>query len=373
MTWRRLSGILPIPGFTHPVRDDLETWLRFTLVPGVSPREQQELLHDLGTPHDVLRARAADIERIAGPAVGAALSRGADSALVASTLEWAARRDRHVIVLGDAEYPAQWMNIEVPPTLFYAIGDPAWLSKPAIAVVGSRNATRHGLQDAEEFSRALSRAGLTVVSGLAHGVDAAAHRGAVQEAGATVAVMGTGPDRIYPRANAALAAAIVQHGCLVTEFPVRTGAAAGNFPRRNRLISGLSRAVLVVQAAERSGSLITAHYACEQGRDVFAIPGSIHSTLSKGCHKLIKDGAKLVDCVGDVLAELGLATAAPRLERSQAPTHPLLQAMGLDPVTIDELITRVGGLPAAVAAQLSELEIEGRVEALAGGRFQAAL
>jgi DNA processing protein len=354
------------------LRDDLEAWLRLTLVPGISPGDQQKLLLQFKTPHDVLRARSADVHRIVEPEVAAALDRGADASLVARTLEWAARPDRHVVVLGDAEYPETWMQIAVPPTIFYAIGDIAWLSKPAIAIVGSRNATRHGVEDARDFSRALANAGLTIVSGLAHGVDAAAHRGALDAAaGSTVAVMGTGPDRVYPRANAALAQEITARGCLVTEFPVETRPVAGNFPRRNRLISGLARAVLVVQAAQESGSLITARYAVEQGRDVFAIPGSIHSTLSKGCHKLIKDGAKLVDCVDDILLELGLGSAEPRLKRSRAPTHPLLQAMGFDPVTIDELIARVGGGPATVAAQLSELEIEGSVEALAGGRFQA--
>jgi DNA processing protein len=353
------------------LRDDLEALLRLTLVPGVGPLSQQKLLRAFETPQGALRARTADVQRVVEPDVAAALARGVDPALVARTIEWAQRPGRHVVVLGDAEYPAAWMQIAVPPTMFYAIGDPAWLSRPAIAVVGSRNATRHALEDAEAFSRALAAAGLTVVSGLAHGVDAAAHRGAVEEAGSTVAVMGTGPDRVYPRANAALAQRITERGCLVTEFPLDTHPAAANFPRRNRLISGLARAVLVVQAAEQSGSLITAGYAAEQGRDVFAMPGSIHSPLAKGCHKLIKDGAKLVDCAEDILSELGMAPTTARAKRAQAPTHPLLQAMGFDPVTLDELIARVGGSTPAVAAQLSALQIEGRVAALAGGRFQA--
>jgi DNA processing protein len=282
-----------------------------------------------------------------------------------------ARRGTRVWVAGTDGYP---IVDEVParPAVLLAEGEaPCVLDRPRVAIVGTRAATPHGLADARELGAHLARAGVTVVSGMAIGIDAAAHRGALDAAGSTVAVMGTGPDRVYPRANAALAQEITAHGCLVTEFPLGTRPVAENFPRRNRLISGLASAVLVVQAAEKSGSLITARYAAEQGRDVFAIPGSIHSTLSKGCHKLIKDGAKLVDCVDDILQELGLASEETRLKRARAPTHPLLQAMGFDPVTLDELIARVGGGPAAVAAQLSELEIEGRVEALAGGRFQA--
>ena len=352
------------------MRDDLDPWLRFTLVPGVPPRAQQALLREFKTPHDVLSARTAQIARVVEPDVATALARGAQDSLVELTRQWLEGADRHLIALGDAQYPQQLLELEGPPTVFYAIGNPAWLSTPAIGVVGSRNATSQGIADAESFSRALSAAGLTIVSGLAHGVDSAAHRGGLSEAGSTVAVMGTGPDRIYPRANEALAREIASGGCLVSEFPLGTRPAAGNFPRRNRLISGLARAVLVVQAAEESGSLITARLAAEQGRDVFAIPGSIHSPLAKGCHKLIKEGAKLVDDVDDILVELGVAPRGPGLNRASAPSHPLLAAMGFDPLTVDEILARTGTTFASIAAELSSLEIAGRIEALAGGRFQ---
>jgi DNA processing protein len=372
VTWPRLSGILPIPRNSDPplqTPHDLDAWLRLTLIPGVSARAQQKLLRELGTPQDVLGAPVGQVQRVVGSEVAAAFARGAQEALVARAKDWLATSGRHFIALSDAQYPRAWLDIDSPPTAFYAVGDPAWLSTPAIAVVGSRNATAQGVQDAQEFSRALCAAGLTIVSGLAHGIDAAAHRGALGERGSTVAVMGTGADRIYPRANATLAHEIADKGCLVSEFPLGTGAIAANFPQRNRLISGLAGAVLVVQAAEESGSLITARYAAEQGRDVFAIPGSIHSPLAKGCHLLIKQGAKLVDRVEDILAELGLGSQE-RLKRAQMPSHPLLRAMGFEPLTVDEIIARTGGSAASVAAQLSELEVDGRVEALAGGRFQ---
>jgi len=351
------------------LRDDLDSWLRLTLVPGVSPRAQQDLLREFKTPQGVLCASATQISRVVEPEVATAFARGAEQSLVARTSEWLQGADRHLIALGDVQYPPQLLELEGPPTVFYAIGNPEWLRRPAIGVVGSRNATSQGIADAESFSRALSAAGLTIVSGLAHGIDAAAHRGGLHEAGSTVAVMGTGPDRVYPRANEALAREIVAHGCLVSEFPLGTRPAAGNFPRRNRLISGLARAVLVVQAAEESGSLITARLAAEQGRDVFALPGSIHSPLAKGCHKLIKEGAKLVDDVDDILSELGVAPRA-GLKRAPAPSHFLLAAMGFDALTVDEILARTGTTFASIAVELSALEIDGRIEALAGGRYQ---
>ena len=372
MTSRRLSGILPIPIFPEASltanRDDLTAWLRLTLVPGIAPRAQQELLRAFGTPHDLLRASVGDVRRIVGEEVATAFAKGASRVLVERTCAWLEGDGRHLIALGDADYPAQLMEIDDAPTVFYALGDVAVLRRPAIAVVGSRNATTQGICDAEEFSRALSKAGLTIVSGLAHGIDAAAHRGGLAERGSTVAVMGTGPDRVYPRANHALALEIARKGCLISEFPLGMGPVAGNFPRRNRLISGLARAVLVVQAAEESGSLITARLAAQQGRDVFAIPGSIHSPLSKGCHRLIREGAKLVDDVDHVLEELGFAPA--RLKRAAAPSHPMLRAMGFDPLTIDEIIARTGQAAPTVAAQLCGLEIDGLVQSLPGGRFQ---
>jgi DNA processing protein len=256
--------------------------------------------------------------------------------------------------------------------VLYVLGEPKWLSAPALAVVGSRNATPGGLASAEQFAQACSDAGLTIVSGLALGIDAAAHRGGLVGRGSTVAVMGTGPDDLYPKRNTALAGEIAARGALVTEFALGTPPIASNFPRRNRLIAGLSRGVLVVEAAIASGSLITARLATEQGRDVFAIPGSIHSPLSKGCHTLIKQGAKLVDSPQDVLEELGMGGWT-----GTAPDHHisgyqsvLLQHMGYDPCDIDTLAARSGLTADAVSAMLLALELEGRVGSLPGGFYQ---
>lgn len=246
------------------------------------------------------------------------------------------------------------------------------LSRSCIAIVGSRNSTPQGAVNAEAFARTLSEAGLTVVSGMALGIDAAAHRGALCGPASTVAVIGTGPDRVYPARNRELAHTIAEQGTLVSEFPVGTPALAANFPRRNRVISGLARAVLVVEAAERSGSLITARLAADQGRDVFAIPGSIHSPLSKGCHRLIKQGAKLVDDARDILDELGLQQAAPGGESAdpRGMDDPLLAQMGFDPCDVDTLVQRCGSAPETVVADLLRLELEGWVASLPGGRYQ---
>jgi DNA processing protein len=240
--------------------------------------------------------------------------------------------------------------------------------------VGSRNATPQGLANATGFARVLSEAGLTIASGLALGIDAAAHRGALQGEGSTVAVLGTGIDVVYPPRNAGLHRAIAERGALVSEFPLGTPPIGDNFPRRNRLISGLARGVLVVEAALASGSLITARLAVEQGRDVFAIPGSIHSPLSKGCHALIKEGAKLVESAQDVLGELGGA-APPRtvstVQQSSAEVeHELLKHLGHDPCNVDTLCQRSGLTPDTVSAMLLQLELEGRVASLPGGRYQ---
>lgn len=300
------------------------------------------------------------------------LKAGPQATLLDATLRWLEADGHHLVTLGDDSYPRALLNISDPPTVLYAIGRVELLNAPSIAVVGSRNATAQGGRDAYAFSHALSDAGLTIVSGLALGIDAHAHRGGLEGRSSSVAVMGTGADLVYPKGNRALAHELAANGCLVTEFALGTPSAAGNFPRRNRLISGLSRGVLVVEAAERSGSLITARLAGEQGRDVFAIPGSIHSSLSKGCHVLIKEGAKLVESAADVLAELGIApeSAAAPVTGEAAPDDPLLDAMGFDPVTIDQIAQRVGGNAASIGAGLARLQIEGRVAAMAGGRFQ---
>jgi DNA processing protein len=303
-----------------------------------------------------------------------------------------------VLTLGDADYPASLLDIPDPPLMLYALGQTAQLAtlraQQALAVVGSRNPTPQGAENARAFACSLAASGLTVVSGLALGVDGAAHEGALQgamqnsfQAGATgrlatIAVVGTGLDRVYPRQHRELAHRIAQNGLILSEYPLGTPPLAPNFPRRNRLISGLSQATLVVEAALQSGSLITAKQALEQGRDVMAIPGSIHSTQAKGCHALIKQGAKLVESAQDVLEELRLpATGAQHVLDLQAPSRQdaptgqdperaLLRALGHDPVGLDALQARCGWPTAQLQAQLLELELMGQVGRLPGGLFQ---
>jgi DNA processing protein len=275
-----------------------------------------------------------------------------------------------VLTLADTAYPKQLLEIPDPPALLYLAGDAKLLSSPALAIVGSRNATPQGLRNAHAFARALSDAGLTIVSGLALGVDSDAHRGGLEGPGSTIAVLGTGIDVIYPRRSASLAEDILSRGALVSEFPLGTEPHAGNFPRRNRLISGLARGCLVVEAAVDSGSLITARFAADQGREVFAIPGSIHSPLSKGCHALLKQGAKLVESAQDVLDELGISARSAENVPEAGEGHDLLDKMGFDPCDIDELTVR-SGLPAeAVSAALLELELDGKIAGLPGGLYQ---
>lgn len=347
------------------------TWLRLTLVPAITPHLQHALLREFGSADAALAARGNHLAKVLAPDTASAFVRGPDPALLEATQKWLASPGCRLVGLGDPEYPALWKQIATPPCAFYAEGRVDLLNQPCIAIVGSRNATPRGQSDAFEFAHALSDRGLAVASGLALGIDASAHRGALAGPGSTIAVMGTGPDRVYPKPNAALAREIAQRGCLVTEFAAGTPPLERNFPRRNRLISGLARGVLVVEAAYPSGSISTARSAVEQNRDVFAIPGSIHSPFSKGCHWLIKQGAKLVESVDDIVQELGLE--APKEREAPAPdADPVLEAMGFAPVTMDHLVERAGLDAATLAARLSWLEVEGRVQALAGGWFQRA-
>lgn len=350
---------------------DLEGWLRLTLAPGLGPAALRQLLGKFGLPGQILANRHALPREFA-----AALDSDAVSAAVEAALQWLQLPGRALLTLADAEYPKLLLEIQDPPPVLYCRGRVELLARPALAVVGSRNATAQGKRDAENFSRALSAAGLTIISGLAQGVDAAAHRGGLSGAGSTIAVLGTGVDRVYPQANAALAADIERDGLLLSEFPLGTRALPHHFPRRNRLISGLSQGCLVIEAALASGSLITARTAAEQGRDVFALPGSIHSPLSKGCHALIKTGAKLVEAAEDVLAELpgfrGAVVAARGAATSAAndDASPLLGHMAADPVDVDSLCARSGLAVEIVSAELLRLEMAGRIAALPGGLYQ---
>jgi DNA processing protein len=317
--------------------------------------------------------------RIAGADALQALDSEAVAKSVEQALAWLERAGHAVVTLGDPRYPQLLLEIPDPPALLYCRGRTELLNRPALAIVGSRNATAQGASNAEQFARSFSAAGLTIVSGLAQGIDAAAHRGGLAAEGSTIAVLGTGVDIAYPASNAALAAEIDAKGLLVSEYPLGTKALAHHFPRRNRLISGLAQGCLVVEAALASGSLITARSAAEQGREVFAIPGSIHSPLSKGCHSLIKSGAKLAESAEDVLSELAAfrrtgfaSTRKPAAAGSAGggPDDPLLLCMGFDPVDVDSLCARAG-LPAErVSAELLRLELAGRIAVLPGGLYQ---
>jgi DNA processing protein len=299
---------------------------------------------------------------------------------LAATLDWLAQPRHELIAWDDPDYPRGLLDLaDAPPALFF-VGRRELLARTAVAIVGSRNATPQGIDNALAFAGALSAAGITVVSGLALGIDTAAHRGALDGTGSTIAVIGTGPDRVYPARNRELAHAIAERGAIVAEFPPGTPPRKENFPQRNRLLSGLARGVLVVEATLSSGSLITARLAGEQGRDVFAIPGSIHSPFSKGPHKLIREGAKLVETAQDVLEDLGLAPPAPSRAGAEGasladaadfgPQAAVLHAMGHDPVDLDQLIARTSMSAQNLAAALTTLELDGRVAAVSGGRWQ---
>ena len=295
--------------------------------------------------------------------------------------EWLQQDDHHLLRLGDDGYPELLAGIAGAPERLFVIGDPEVLHLPALAIVGSRNPTKGGAQNAFEFARHLASAGFCIVSGLAQGIDAAAHRGALAAGAATIAFLGHGIDRVYPAVNRDLAHAIARHGALVSEFPLGTAPNRTLFPQRNRLISGISLGTLVVEAARRSGSLITARLAAEQGREVFAIPGSIHNPLTRGCHQLIRQGAKLVEAADDIVAELAplaghLLQAAdepgsPPATRSEADEEyvKLLEALGHDPVSTDELAARSGLTINQVSSMLLILELEGKIEKLSGGRY----
>ncbi|HMM54074.1 MAG TPA: DNA-processing protein DprA [Candidatus Desulfobacillus sp.] len=354
---------------------ELAAWLRLTLVPGIGGEAQRRLLAAHGLPEQIFSSGLAALAHtLPRQQAERLLAHDAGEAIEAA-LAWAAQPGNAILTLADGAYPQKLLETPDPPTLLYVRGRAELLNTPAIAIVGSRNATPQGLLNAEAFAAALAEAGLTVVSGLALGIDAAAHRGGLRAAGSTVAVIGTGIDRIYPAGNRDLARDIAVRGAIVSEFPLGTPALKENFPRRNRILSGLALGCLVVEAAERSGSLITARLAGEQGRDVFAIPGSIHSPLAKGCHKLIKQGAKLVDDAGDILDELGIAgkgrsAQAANRDKPAADERRLLDCLGYDACDVDTLAARAGLTAEKLYAILLRMELDGRIASLPGGRFQ---
>jgi len=301
--------------------------------------------------------------------------------LIEQDLAWFSEPDRHIVTIQDSRYPSLLKEITDPPSILFVQGDVALLSAWQLAVVGSRNPSPSGRDNAFEFSRFLAQGGMTITSGLAMGIDAAAHQGALTAQGRTIAVIGTGLDRVYPAKHRDLAHNIVQQGAIVSEFAMGTSPRAENFPRRNRLISGLSLGTLVVEAATRSGSLITARMALEQGREVFAIPGSIHNPLARGCHQLIREGAKLVETAEDIVEELGALASFDIMSDEQevltdngsqaldSDYQLLFACLGYDPIEIDSLVAQSGLTAETVSSMLLLLELDGQVASLSGGRY----
>jgi len=366
-------------------RDELSGWLRLALTPGVGNESARRLLAAFGLPPAVFEQTPAALLQLLTPAQAEALRHAPEGlpALLDTTWRWLqeAPQQRAVVPLGDPRYPAPLLAIEDPPLLLYLMGrlDLPLDASRSLAIVGSRNPTPQGALNARQFAQALGQAGLTIVSGLALGIDGAAHEGALAATAptvdrlATVAVVGTGLDRVYPKGHHQLAHRIAEHGLIVSEYPLGTPPLAANFPRRNRLIAGLSGATLVVEAALQSGSLITARLAAEQGKDVFAIPGSIHATQSHGCHALIRQGAKLVESAQDVLEEMpsqSVHVPPPAAAGGADDEDSLLQAMGLDPVSLDALQARTGLDIATLQARLMTLELDQQVARLPGGLLQ---
>ncbi|MEQ5840523.1 DNA-processing protein DprA [Paraburkholderia acidicola] len=367
--------------------DELAGWLRLAMAKGLSPTALRMLLDTFGLPDAVLRQPYASLAAIAGEAAARA-ALAAPSAdfpgYVDTVRTWCEGSDNAVVTLADPAYPPMLLTMPDPPPLLYVKGRIDRLHVPGIAVVGSRSATPQGIEDAERFARTFSTTGVVVVSGLALGIDGAAHRGALAGSAGTVAVIGTGADLVYPAAHHALAHQIVQSGAIMTEWPLGTPARSAHFPQRNRLIAGLVRGVLIVEAAMRSGSLITARLANEMGRDVFALPGSIHAPLSRGSHRMIKQGAKLVETPEEVLEELALSAAtAVTVDQPEgspqgaAPTgsslapdaQRLLDALGHAPATLEILAARTEMDDTALQSMLLQLELAGHLTVLQGGRF----
>lgn len=397
---------------TLPATDiELAAWLRLSLAPGLKPAALRLLLSAFGLPEAIFNQSPETLAEIVGEAAARAVLAPSSSdfdAQLDAVIAWRALPGNQVVTLDDPAYPPALLTMPDPPPLLYIKGRLNLLHTRAVALVGSRSATPQGVEDAERFARELSQAGVTIVSGLALGIDGAAHRGALTGVGGTVAVIGTGADLVYPAAHHALARQIAAQGAILSEWPLGTPARAANFPQRNRLIAGLVSGVVIVEAAMRSGSLITARLANEMGRDIFALPGSIHAPLSRGCHRIIKQGAKLVETPDEILEELGFArpvaakaaskqtvlwdgtgsaphaSAAIQPESTAAPTSPaaplamgaeaqrLLDALGHAPATLEILATRTEMEDATLQTTLLHLELAGQVTALPGGRFMRA-
>ena len=361
--------------------ENLQPWLALNRLKGFGPKTILGLLERFENPQHVFDTSAADLKHAGLNSTAINLIKNSDQQ-VDEDLAWLeSHPHHHIITLHDPRYPSLLKELNDPPVLLYVNGDPDLLSMPQLAIVGSRSATPGGLEIAREFSHSLTEAGLVITSGLALGIDAAAHKGALESTGKTIAVLGTGPDRIYPAKHLKLAEQVVNSGTIVTEFVPGTTPNKGNFPRRNRVISGLALGTLVVEAAQRSGSLITARFAMEQGKEVFAIPGSIRNPQARGTHALIREGAKLVESVDDIIEDLGplFATLFPvenkeKTKSDSGKTYKgdqklIMESLGYDPVSVNELVERSGLTASEVSSILLSLELEGDVSSQVGGMY----
>lgn len=373
----------------------LSAWLRLSMTPGLGPIQAQRLLCHFPSPLALMQSTPQQLAACVPQALHEGLQRAKSEGvtqIITQALRWAEQDDQTILTPDHPQYPRLLQQMADAPMVLYAKGNLARLQRPALAVVGARNATADGLAHANDFGCALARRGWCVVSGLAHGVDAAAHRGALKAGlggGGTIAVLGTGADVVYPRQHTELLANILeQEGLVLSEFTLGTPARPQHFPRRNRIVAGLAHGVLVVEAALKSGSLLTARLAVEMDREVFAVPGSIHSPLSRGPHALIQQGAKLVETADDILNELkaycvqvtSVAALSPSnapdvdraAQRAATPRSPIWDAIGYDPITEDTLQQRTNMLPAILQCELLTLELNGDIERRPNGRIVRA-
>jgi DNA processing protein len=368
------------------VPQDCVYWLRMHEIQGLGRQTTYQLLKAFGSAEAIFAASHANLRKVVSDDIANQIKAETVSDQIKITLEWLAEPNNHLITLADEDYPRLLLEIPDPPPILFAKGQLSCLQQPSIAIVGSRNPTAQGEKNAHDFAMLLAEFGFTIVSGLAIGIDAAAHRGALASNGKTIAVVGTGLDIVYPAKHRELAHEIIKQGLLISEFSLGTPSLPQNFVQRNRVISGLSMGCLVVEASLQSGSLITAKFATEQDRDVFAIPGSIHSPQSKGCHQLIKQGAKLVDAVQDIVHELKsehfVSLAAMPLKKNFIPaknTSPeeiphadkaLLDLMSFEPVTVEYLLQHSGLTSDTLSSILISLELDNKIASMPGGRYQ---
>ena len=367
---------------------EISQWLTLNQTPGLGNAAFCQLLSKFGSPEGIFNAKLSQLREVVDDDIAQKISKGVDAEVIAPTLKWLEKDNVHIVTFADSNYPQKLLEISNPPAVLYAIGNLHWLNHPTIAIVGSRSATPQGEKNAEEFAKSLCEQGLCVISGMALGIDGAAHRGSLKANGATIAVVGTGLDIVYPARHRDLAHKIAERGLILSEFPLGTPSKAQNFPRRNRLISGLSLGCLVVEANIDSGSLITARLAAEQGREVFAIPGSIHSPVTKGCHQLIKQGAKLVESVQDILEEINWVSIVnslpsknsqlsisplglmPDVSANSLQTNTVLDLMGFDLVNFESIRTNSGLTTEVLSSMLMLLELENKITSLAGSNYQ---